>query len=115
MIPASLLNFLSGLAAGAGINMLTSVEGGSNASPRSIIADSIIWIAVAVAMAYAAHLSESVEREAALVIDSNLSLEEKKVIMKDEASRVRRRFQGSFGLGILLTVVAVVFIPGLKL
>jgi len=115
VIPASLLNFLSGLAAGAGINMLTSVEGGSNASHLSIIADSVLWILVAVALAYAAHLSDTVEKEAALVIDGNLSAEERKVIYQDEASRVIGRYNASFRLGVVLTAVAAVFIPGLGL
>jgi hypothetical protein len=113
VIPASLLNFLSGLTAGAGINMLTSLEGGSTAGKGAIILDSVLWIVVAVALAYAAHLSENVEREASLVIDGNLSPEEKKIILKDEASRVSRGYKLSLYSGGTLTLLAAFFIPGL--
>jgi hypothetical protein len=113
VIPASLLNFLSGLTAGAGINMLTSLEGGSAAGHGAIVIDSTLWVLVAVALAYAAHLSEGVEREAALVIDGNLSPEEKKIIYKDEASRVSRGYKLSLSSGGALTLLATIFIPGL--
>lgn len=113
VIPASLLNFLSGLTAGAGINMLTSLEGGSTATRGAIISDSVLWILVAVVLAYAAHLSEQVEKEAALVIDGNLSTEEKRIIYKDEASRVARGYRLSLWLSGVLTLAAAVLIPGL--
>jgi hypothetical protein len=115
MIPASLLNFLSGLAAGAGINLLTSITGGSTESHTEIVIDSFIWIAVAVFLAYAAHLSEATERDAALVIDSNLSHQEKRVIFKDQASRVRWRYRAALGLGAISTIGAIGLIPGLGL
>jgi hypothetical protein len=114
MIPASLLNFLSGLAAGAGMNLLTSVEGGSNQPPDKIITDALIWILVAVALAYTAHLAERVERDAALVIDGNLDPEDKKVILKDEASRVKWQYRSGLILAGALTLVAVALVPGLK-
>ena len=113
MVPAALLNFLSGLAAGAGINMLTSIEGGSTASHRAIVSDSLLWIAVAVLLAYAAHLSDTVDREASLVMSDSLTAEERKIVIKEKASPHMRRYTFSFSLGIALTVVAAVFIPGL--
>lgn len=113
MIPVSLLNFLSGLAAGAGINLLTSIEGGSTASPHKIIFDSVIWVAVAMFLAYAAHVAESVEKEVALVIDGNLSEEEKHDVYAAHAGRVRWRYRMALGLGCLLAVAAVVLIPGI--
>lgn len=113
MIPVSLLNFLSGLAAGAGINLLTSIEGGSNASHSQIIVDSIFWVVVAAVLAYAAHLAESVERGVALVVDGNLGEEEKQEVYDAQAGQVRWRFRASLGLSGLLTIVAMVLIPGL--
>jgi len=113
MIPVSLLNFLSGLTAGAGINLLTSIEGGSNASHGKIVVDSAVWIVVAMFLAYAAHLTESVEKEASLVIDGNLTAAEKREVYDAHAVPVRWRYRTSLGLSGLLTVVAIILIPGL--
>jgi hypothetical protein len=113
LIPPSLLNFLSGLAVGAGINLLTSMEGGSTFPRGKIILDSVIWVADAVILAYAAHVAEMVEREAALVIDSTLTPEEKTTIVRDETGRVRGRYHGSITLGFLAMIVAMVLVPGI--
>lgn len=114
-MPPSLLNFLSGLAVGAGINLLTSIEGGSDFAHGRIIADSAVWVVDAILLAYAAHLAETVEREAALVIDSTLTKEEKRTILRDEVSRVRGRYLTSITAGIFGMAVAMALVPGIGL
>jgi hypothetical protein len=113
MFPSSLLNFLSGLAAGAGINMLTSLEGGSAAAHDKIVVDSLIWIAVAGFFAYAAHVVEGAEREAALVSDVSLSRQRRQKVLREEAWRVRWPYRAALAGGFAATVVATVYIPGL--
>jgi hypothetical protein len=113
VIPAALLNFLSGLAAGAGINMLTSIEGGSNAQLHQIIIDSAIWIIAAMCLAYAAHLAELVEREADRVIDRALREDERRAVRKDEAYKVRWRYRITMTSSAVTAVSAAVLIPGL--
>lgn len=113
MLPSSLLNFLSGLAAGAGINMLTSLEGGSNAAPGKIVVDSVIWVTVAALLAWAAHVAEGAESEAALASDHSLSRQRRKELLKDEAWRVRRPYRTALVGAATLTVLATGLIPGL--
>jgi hypothetical protein len=113
MIPVSLLNFLSGLAAGAGINLLTSIEGGSTASPHRIIVDSAFWVIVAAGLAYAAHLAETVERGVSLVIDGNLSEAERREVYAAQAGQVRFRYRLILGISGVLTILSIVLIPGL--
>jgi hypothetical protein len=113
LIPPSLLNFLAGLAAGAGINLLTSVEGGSNFPKGKIVVDSTLWILDAMVLAYAAHVAETVEREAALAFDNTLSAEEKRDIMRDEVDKRRVRYHGSIILGVVGMVISMMLVPGI--
>ncbi|MEY9931320.1 hypothetical protein ABH926_005969 [Catenulispora sp. GP43] len=113
LIPPSLLNFLAGLAAGAGINLLTSIEGGSHFPRGQVVVDSGLWILDAMLLAYAAHLAETVEREAALAFDNTLSAEEKRDIMRDEVDKRRLRYHGSIVLGVVGMVVSMVLVPGI--
>ncbi len=113
MVPSSLLNFLSGLAAGAGINMLTSLEGGSAAAHFKIIIDSVIWITVAGLFAFAAHVVEGAEREAALVSDVSLSRQRRRAVLKDEAWRVRWPYRGALATAVVAAGLAMAYIPGL--
>ncbi|MBR7832867.1 hypothetical protein KDL01_06315 [Actinospica durhamensis] len=113
MIPVSLLNFLSGLTAGAGINLLTSIEGGSNASHSEIMVDSAVWVVVAIFLAYAAHLTEAVEKEASLVIDGSLTPDEKRQVHEAHAASVRWRYRISLIVSGALSVLAILLIPGI--
>ena len=113
LIPSSLLNFLAGLAAGAGINLLTSIEGGSNFPKDKIVLDSVVWIVDAMMLAYAAHLAETVEREAALAFDNTLSTAEKRDILRDEVDKRRVRSYGSIVLGVVGGVIAMMLVPGI--
>jgi hypothetical protein len=112
VIPPSLLNFLSGLAAGAGINLLTSVEGGSNAAHTKIVADSVIWVVAAIILAYAAQVVDGAEREAALVTDVSLSRQRRKDLLKDEVWRVRWTYRSAIAFATITSALAMFLVPG---
>jgi hypothetical protein len=109
MIPPALLNFVSGLSAGAGINLLTSLSGRSRAAT---VVDSAAWIAAAAFLAATAHLVGLVERDAALAIDNTLTKAERRAIVRDEMESVRRRYRLLLGLSALSFVAAAVLVPG---
>jgi hypothetical protein len=113
LLPPSLLNFMSGLAAGAGINLLTSISGTPNPQKWPIVVDSGVWVIAAACMAYAAHLMETADREAALVIDNTLTKRERSAVLRDEESRVRGPYRVSLGLSLVFLILAVLLIPGL--
>jgi hypothetical protein len=116
--PPSLLNFIAGLSAGAGINLLTSLQGSPACeihTNRRIAAVALLWIVAAVFIAWAAHLAEHVEREAALTIERTFTREEKQLVRKDEASKVIWQFWILMGLAAVSVLVAVHFIPNLPI
>ncbi|GAA2008704.1 hypothetical protein GCM10009838_88670 [Catenulispora subtropica] len=113
MLPPSLLNFVSGLAAGAGINLLTGLSGMPNPSRVPTITDSVIWVVDAAFMAHAAHLAEGADRAASLVIDNTLTQDERSAVIDDEAFRVRWPYRVSIALSGLFLLAAVLLIPGL--
>ena len=110
----SLLNFVSGLLAGAGINLLTSVATGPvSVSNRKIVLDSIVWVIAAIFAAGAAHIAEGAERRADLVITERLRPEEKQAIMRNEASQVAGKFWILATLGISAAVLAAGLVPSI--
>jgi hypothetical protein len=113
VLPPSLLNFVSGLAAGAGINLLTGLSGTPNPSRIPTVTDSVIWVVTAAFMAHAAHLAEGADRAAALVIDNTLTQDERSALVRDEESRVRRPYRVSLVLSGVFLLMAVLLIPGL--
>jgi hypothetical protein len=113
VIPAALLNFLAGLAAGAGINLLTSIEGGSTAPKHEIVTDSLIWVIAATCLAYAAHLTEGVENRAAQASGTTLNDDDKRALLKDEAYRVRWRYRFTITMSGATSVAASILIPNL--
>ena len=112
MIPSSLLNFISGLAAGAGINLLTSISGAADRSKSLTVCDSVIWVVAAAFLAYAGHLSDQVERAVAMVIDNTLTKSEKEAVVSNEESQVKWRYRVAVGLSGLGLITAVFLIPG---
>lgn len=115
ILPPSLLNFIAGLLAGAGINLLTSVATGPTAaSDQKIVIDSIIWVLSAIFAAYAAHVAEGAERRAELRITDRLSAAEKHAIMRDEAAKVSGKFWPLVVIAVFIGVAAAVLIgnPG---
>jgi hypothetical protein len=79
------------------------------------VGDSTLWVVDAIFLAYAAHVAEGVEREAALAYDraydTTLTPAEKRQIPRDEADKVRVRYRGAVALG----VVAMLLVPGVLL
>ncbi|WBB53988.1 hypothetical protein [Verrucosispora sp. WMMD573] len=115
-IPApSTLNFLAGLFAGAGINMLTSVSTGPpdpQISTAKVALDSALWVIAAAFTTWAAHLFQAAEREADLYIDRDFSEAEKLEIRQAYLSRALRRARLPLILTVLSLVGAVLLLPG---
>jgi hypothetical protein len=116
ILPASLMNFLAGLYAAAGINILTTLEIGG-ASPHGPSAeglgiDASAWIVAAVFQAWAAHIAENVDQEATLLIDPLLSEKERKDIRISKARKWARRFWiimfiTGLNLGVAIMLIAI--------
>ena len=113
MLPPSLLNFVSGLAAGAGINLLTSISGGPPAHRPAIVADSVIWVIDAGCMALTAHLAEKADRTASLVIDGRLTEAERRSVIHDVEWGMRWQYRSALIASTVFLVLAVLLIPGL--
>jgi len=79
LLPASSLNFLAGILAGAGINLITSVATGpdSTVSIPLVALDTALWVVAAGLLTWAAQIVQRGEREADLEINRNLSEVEK--------------------------------------
>lgn len=111
--PPSLLNFVSGLAAGAGINLLTSLSGVPTATRTTTVVDSIAWIFAAAFLAATAQIVEGVERDAALAIDNMLTKAERRAILYDEMMLVRTRYRVALALSAASLASSVALVPGL--
>ncbi|PZG13159.1 hypothetical protein C1I95_24300 [Micromonospora craterilacus] len=112
----SALNFLAGLFAGAGINMLTSVSTGPpdpEISTLKVALDSALWVIAAAFLTWAAHLLEAAEREADLYIAKKFNEAEKKELRQEYRSRALRRARLPLVLTGLSLVSAVLLLPGL--
>lgn len=93
LLPASMLNFVAGLLAGAGINLLTAVEMGPTRTPtRDVVLDSVAWIGAAVFAAWAAHVAEGATRNADLATDKDSDAKMRRAIQRDEALKAAPRF-----------------------
>jgi hypothetical protein len=112
-IPPSLLNFVSGLAAGAGINLLTSLSGVPTATRTTTVVDSVAWICAAVFLAATAQIVEGVERDAALAIDNTLTKVERRAILHDEMTEVRTRYCVALALSACSLASSMALVPGL--
>lgn len=117
LLPSSLLNFLSGLLAGAGINLLTGIVGGSSGTTyiRHIEWDSAAWVLASSFAALAAHYAEKADDKANLTITPEMSRQLKETIIRDETEQVARRFWAVVAAMVVTTVLAIVFVPGLSL
>ncbi|GIM97369.1 hypothetical protein [Paractinoplanes toevensis] len=106
-LPASSsLNFLAGIFAGAGINLITSVATGPEAevSSTKIALDSVLWVAAAACLTWAAQVVQRGERDADVEVQGRLTQEEKEEIRDHLERRSWRRAR----LPIILTVVFVI-------
>ncbi|MDG4782566.1 hypothetical protein O7614_23175 [Micromonospora sp. WMMD961] len=115
-VPApSTLNFLAGLFAGAGINMLTSVSTGPadpGVSTGKVALDSALWVVAAAFLTWAAHLFQAAERDADLYIDRDFSEPEKQEIRQEYLRRALRRARLPLMMTVLALVCAVLLLPG---
>jgi hypothetical protein len=120
-LPASLLNFLAGLFAAAGISLLIAVET-SGTSPQSdgkgqstgqIAIDATVWIAASIFQAWAAHIAEKVDQEANLVIDANIERPLRKLVRADVGREWARPFWILMGLtaACVSAAIALIVIP----
>lgn len=106
LLPSSLLNFIAGLLAGAGINMLTSVEAGPTSVPtHKIVIDSLGWVAAAGFSAAAAHRAETAERRADLAYSESYGPDLNRAIRREKAAEVA----GLFWLFLLLGLACIGF------
>jgi hypothetical protein len=110
VLASSFLNFLAALYASAGINLLTS--GGVSLS-GPIIIDAAVWVFASVFQAWAAHLSERAEREASLIIDRHLTVEERRLVFKEESAKVSRQYWILTALTAVSVIVAILLVPGI--
>jgi hypothetical protein len=113
-LPASSsLNFLAGIFAGAGINLITSVATGPEAevSTAKIAVDSLLWVLAAAALTWAAQVVQRGERDADLEIGAQLTDVEKHEVRELFGRRSWRQAR----LPVVLTLVslagAVVLLP----
>ena len=113
-LPASSsLNFLAGIFAGAGINLITSVATGPepDVSSTKIGIDSALWVAAAAFCTWAAQVVQRGERDADMEIQGRLTPKEKEGIR----DHFERRSWHRARIPIILTVVSlagsVAFLP----
>jgi len=106
-LPASSsLNFLAGIFAGAGINLITSVAAGPEvAVPMAKIAlDSTLWVVAAGFLTWAAQVLQHGERDADLLIAPDFSeLERREVRDLHQKKALRQAW-----LPLILTLVSLV-------
>jgi hypothetical protein len=116
-LPApSSLNFLAGLFAGAGINMLTSVSTGppGGTSTAKVGLDSFLWVFAAGFLTWAARILENAERDAQLVfVGHRITEEEKREILESYRRKAGPRVQLAIGLTVVSVVAAILLLPGL--
>lgn len=82
-IPASSsLNFLAGICAGAGINLITSVATGpeSDVATVKLALDSVLWVLTAAFLTWAAQVVHRGEQEAERLITRDFSEEEQREV-----------------------------------
>ena len=112
----SMLNFLAGLFAGAGINMLTSVATGppGNISTAKIALDSVLWVVAAGFLTWAARILETADQGAERRISGlKITEEEKQDIIEEYRKTARRRVELAIVLTLLSVLAAVLLMPGL--
>jgi hypothetical protein len=113
-LPASSsLNFLAGIFAGAGINLLTSVATSQTGDVGSgeIALDSFFWVATAANLAWAAQLVERGERNADVAIRGSLGDGEKEEVREALERQSWRRARLPISLTVVSLIASVVFLP----
>jgi hypothetical protein len=105
-LPASSsLNFLAGIFAGAGINLITSVATGpeGGVSTLAIGLDSALWVLAAAFLTWAAQVLQHGERDADLLIAADFTERERREVRELQTRRSLRQAR----LPLILTMVSV--------
>lgn len=107
------MNFLAGIFAGAGINMITSVatapEGG--VSTAKIALDSALWVLVAAFLTWAAQLLQSGERDADLQIAPGFSPGERHEVRELYRMKSLQAVRLPLGLTVISLLAAIALLP----
>jgi hypothetical protein len=109
----SSLNFLAGIFAGAGINLITSVATGPEGpvSTGKVAVDAVLWGLAAAFLTWAAQVLQHGERDADLYIDRDFSDAEKLEIREQYLRAALRRARLPLVLTLLSFVAAVLLLP----
>ncbi len=109
------MNFLAGLFAGAGINMITSVATSpdSDAPALTIGLDSATWVLAAGFLTWAAQVLQSSERDADLQIAPDFSPRERQQVRDLYRQESLRAVRIPLGLTLISLVAAIALLPGL--
>ena len=110
---SSSLNFVAGIFAGAGINMITSVATGpeSGVSTLKIAIDSAFWVLAAGFLTWAAQLLQSSERDADLQITPDLTPPERREVRNLHLSEALLAVRLPLGLTFVSLLAAVALLP----
>lgn len=110
---SSSLNFLAGIFAAAGINMVTSVATSpeDGVSPLRIALDSAFWVLAAAFLTWAAQLLQSGERDADLQIAPDFSTGERHEVRQLHRMRSLHAVRLPLGLTVVSLLVAIVLLP----
>ncbi|AVT28192.1 MULTISPECIES: hypothetical protein [unclassified Plantactinospora] len=109
----SSLNFLAGIFAGAGINLITSVSTGpeGEVSTAKIALDALLWVLAAAFLTWAAQVLEHGERDADLYIDRDFSDREKQDIREQYLRGAFRKARIPLVLTGIALVGAILLLP----
>lgn len=114
MFSSSLLNFLSGLFAGAGLNLITQAQTGPLTQPKwAVFLDSVPWVLASVFTAWAGNIVAGAEREADLKIRDGFTDVERRAITRAEQRRVEGRYRALMAASIAGFAAALILTPGL--
>jgi hypothetical protein len=110
---SSLLNFLAGLFAGAGLNLITQAQTGPLTQPKwAVFTDSVPWIVASIFTAWAGHLVAEAERESDLKIREGLTDVERRAIVLAEQRKVRLKYRRLMAAAFVGFTMALVLTPG---
>ncbi|MFL6113147.1 MAG: hypothetical protein ACJ786_17580 [Catenulispora sp.] len=113
MFSSSLLNFLSGLFAGAGLNLITQAQTGPLTQPKwAVFADSVPWVAASIFTAWAGHIVSQSERESELKIREGLTDVERRAIVLAEQRKVQAKYRLLMVAAIFGFAMALLLTPG---
>jgi hypothetical protein len=111
--PSAALNFVAGVLAGAGINLVTSLATGpaGDASTGKIASDALLWVISAGCLTWAAQIVGDEEREADRVVSVDFSAEERREIRDRHRRVANKRARLPFALTLGFLAGAVLFLP----